>query len=250
MDLIAIRQVAGWTAFLILLMPGAIYAGQGRAKEPNEPPVMILAEEAREIVYLAEAVHWPTPASLERYAAQPQAEEKGNFAKAMRKIIDPNMLPENLGEKLLYLNGWRASNRRTYILDYNKGPYRLRLKNQEEHIQAGERRYTSYWITLIIQKADKSRCIENINLAEVLRFTDRFLSRQLSSAAQDYSHVTNMREPVFQQCGSGYLASYPVNASEPPMDGVCIYTDGRTVIVNLQERRKVVGDQQRTDPVP
>jgi hypothetical protein len=239
-----------WAALVAVLMPGGVYSRQANQNEANEPPVMILADEARKIVHLAEAVRWPTPASLEQYMTKAKAKEKDSFMKAVGKTIDPNLLPENLCEKLVHLNGWPAANRRTYILDYNKAPYRIRLKNQETHVQAEERRFTSYWITLIIQMTDKSRCVENVNLTELLRFTDRFLSRQLSSTAQDYTNVTDLHEPVFEALGSGHLAAYPLNASEPPMDGVAIYTDGRTVVINLQERRKVVEDQQRRDPLP
>jgi hypothetical protein len=245
-----VRRTLGWAAFLSLFTLATTYAGQNGGQDPNEPPVMTLAEETRKVAYLGEAVRWPAPAGVKRYAAQPPAEEKSAFVKAIRKIIDPNMLPERLDERLLYLNAWRAEGRRTYLLDYNQGPYRIRLKNQQVHVQAGEKGYTSYWITVIIQRTDKDTCIQNINLAGVFRFTDQFLSKQLSSTAQDYSNVSNMTEPVFQQQGSGYFAAYPLNASNPPMDAVCIYTDGRTIVVNLKERRKVVNGQQRTDPVP
>jgi hypothetical protein len=245
-----VRRTLGWAAFLSLFTLATTYAGQNGGPDPNEPPVMTLAEETRKVAYLDEAVRWPAPASVKRYTAQPPAEEKSAFVKAIRKIIDPNMLPERLDERLLHLNAWRAKGRRTYLLDYSKGPYRIRLKNQQVHVQAGEKDYASHWITVIIQRTDKDKCLQNVNLAEVLRFTDRFLSKPLSSAAQDYSHMTNRTEPVFQQQGSGYLVAYPLNAANPPMDGVCIYTDGRTVVINLQERRKVIDGRQRTDPVP
>ena len=51
---------------------------------------------------------------------------------------------------------------------------------------------------------------------------------------------TNMNKPHFQKVDGDYFLAYPVQASKPDINAVCIWTDGRTVIINLKERRKVL----------
>ena len=240
------------TAFLItpifLCMGEVAFCADPDPNDPNDIPLISLGNKAKKVVYLVEAVYWPDFdfKNVQEYIVKPDLEKKAKFTKLVTQIIDPNYLPEKLPEKIRFLKGWRGEARESFLLQYEKGRYIIRVKNQVTYVQVTKtRRDSSYWITIVIQAKDKSVCVNKSDLNAIFNFTDQFLCEKINSSAQNYSGVknmdgTNMDKPRFAQIDDGYILAYPVGSSKPDIDGVCIWTDGHTVLINLKERRKVV----------
>jgi hypothetical protein len=179
---------------------------------------------------------------VQAYIAEPEPERKARFVKLTSQIMDVNYLPEDLGQEVHFLKGWRGKGEENFVMQYEKEGYLMRIKSQVTHVQAAPtRRDTSHWMTVAIQGKDKRTVVDKESAAAILGFCDGFLSPKVGSGAQDYSGVKNMDRPAFHKKDEGYLVAYPVAASKPNIYGVCIWSDGRTVIINLKEEsRKVI----------
>jgi hypothetical protein len=208
--------------------------------DPNSGALISLPAQAKKINHFAEAVYWPEfdLKNVQKYIIKPDAKRESEVTELIKQVIDPNYLPDKLPEKIHFLKGWREEGHETFVLQYEKNRYVIRVKNQVTHIQVTKtRRDSSCWITIVIQAKDKSVCVNKSSQNAIFNFTDQFLGNKIKSSAQNYSGITNLDGPAFMQMGSGYAVSYPVMASEPNIHGVCIWTDGRTVIIALQELR-------------
>lgn len=235
------------TAFLItavgLCMTGlAFWAFWAKldSNDSNDAPLISLGSKTKKVVHFAEAVYWPDFdfKDVQKYIVKPTSEQKQKVTRLVSQIIDPNYLPDKLPEKIRFLRGWRGKDRESFVLQYEKGPYIIRGKNQVTHIQVTKtRRDSSHWITMVIQAKDKSVSVNKSDVNAIFNFTDQFLCQKISRSAQDYSGIKNMDKPAFAQMDEGYYVAYPVGASGLNITGVVIWTDGRTVIINMQERR-------------
>ncbi|GEM_PF-3689909 len=228
---------------LILIFIITIYTQQSFA-DPN--CLAKLGQESQKIVYLTESVYWPDFdfKNVKQYIAEPNSKRKSDFVRMVSQIIEPNYLPQELDKKTIFLKGWRGDANESFILQYEKSPYLIRIKNQTTTVIAS-RKWTSYWITIVIQLKDKTSCVNKTDPNAIFKFTDRFLSKKVNSKAQDYSSIKNMDgskmiKPRFQKIDENYILAYPISASHPDIDYVSIWTDGHTVIINLQERRKEI----------
>jgi hypothetical protein len=224
----------------------AIFCTQQSFADPNSGSLIELGQETKKVACLAESVYWPDfdLKGATSYIVEPNSTKKAEFAKFVSQIVDTNYLPQYLAEKLRFLEGWRGEANKTFVLQFEKQSYAIRIKNQTTTVVAS-RKWTSYWLTMVIQLKDKSICVNKSDLNAILNFTDQFLSEKVNSKAQNYSGIknvdgTNMTKPIFTQLDEGYYIVYPVQASHPDIDGVIIWTDGHTVIINLQERRKEI----------
>lgn len=210
------------------------------SNEPNNPLIRF-GSQMKKIDYLVEAAYWPNWdfKNVKGYIAKPNPEKKDKFTKLVTRIIRPNYLPEKLPEKIHFLKGWRGKERESFVLQYEKGPYVIRVKNQVTHVQVTKtRRDSSHRIIIAIQAKDKSVCVDKSSQNSIFKFADQFLCEKINSKAQNYSWIINMDKPAFKQMDGGYFLAYPVGASRPDIDVVCIWTDGHTVLINLKERRK------------
>ena len=191
---------------------------------------------------MAEAVYWPNWDfnDVRSYIARPDPSKVDEFTRLVKQVIEPNYLPDKLPEKIHFLKGWRGEARESFVMQYKKSPYLIRVKNQVMKKAVADRLWTSHWVVMAIQSENKSVCVNKADLTAIFNFTDQFLPKKLSSSAQNYAGITNMDKPAFIQMDTGYFLAYPVGASRPDIDGVCIWTDGRTVLINLQERRKIL----------
>ena len=206
--------------------------------DPNFRPIVELGSEMKKVPYLVEAAYWPDLdfKNTKDFIAKGTPKEKNTFVTLAISIIDPNYLPEKLPEKTRFLSGWRGKSNRSFIAQYEKREYTIHIK---DHVSKVKNDITR-WISIVVQAKDKSRIIKDNDAKAILAFSDRFLVDKVGSEAQDYSHVKEMEEPFFKKMDTGYFLAYPVAASKPDIDGVCIWSDGFTVIINLQERQKKV----------
>ncbi len=230
----------------ILHTPVVAISAKQNPDDPNNGRIVELGQEAKNIVYLAESIYWPEFdfKNVRSNISEPNSVDKARFTTIVNQIIDSNYLPEKLSENIHFLKGWRGKDSENFVIQYDKGPYLIRVKNQTTEVVAS-RVWTSHWITIMIQLKDKTSLVNKSNLNDIFNFTDKFLSKKVNSKVQNYSGVknidgTNMVKPRFSQVDNGYTLSYHVGASRPDIDGVNIWTDGNIVIINLQERRKVV----------
>jgi hypothetical protein len=208
--------------------------------------IIELGEETKKADCLAEAVYWPNFDfnDVKASIVEPNITKKNEFIKLVNQIVEPNNLTEELTGKIRFLKGWRGESNENFVVQYEMGPYLIRIKNQATTVVA-TRKWTSYWLTMVIQLKDKTLCVNKSDLDAIFNFTDRFLSKKVNSKAQNYSGMknvdgTDMVRPIFTQLDNGCYIVYPVQSSHPDIDGVIIWTDGHTVIINLQERRKVI----------
>lgn len=228
---------------LVLCTSQVAFCADSEPNDPNTRPLISLGSQMKKVVHLVEAAYWPDVnlRDVKTYVTAANPEKKAKFAKLLSCTIHPTYLPEELAEEIRFLRGWRGEGRETFLLQYDKGPYLIRVKNQVTHIQVTKtRRDSSHWITLFIQAKDKRVCVDKGDLNAIFGFVDRFLSDKIDSSAQNYSGIKNMDSPRFNQMDTGYMLAYPVRASKPDIDGVIIWTDGRKVLINLQEGRKVL----------
>jgi hypothetical protein len=212
--------------------------------DPNDVCLVEQGEEMKKVAFLAESVYWPAfnYNDVIGYISEPNSTIQNNFIELVNQAIDPNYLPENLVEKTRFLKGWRGEANKNFVVQYEKQPYLIRIRNQTTTVIAS-RKWISHWITIAIQLKDETACVNKSNLKAIFNFTDQFLSTKVNSKAQDYSHVKNMDRPILKQIDEGYFFSYLVQASKPDIDFVNIWTDGRTVIINLKERRKEISER-------
>ncbi|HUW20715.1 MAG TPA: hypothetical protein VMW16_15565 [Sedimentisphaerales bacterium] len=217
------------------------FSSQQTFADPNDACLVELGQEAKKVVYLAESVYWPAfdYNDVTAHISQPNSTRQDDFIKLVDQVIDVNYLPENLVEETRFLKGWRGEANQNFVVQYEKQPYLIRIRNQTVTVVAS-RKWTSHWITIAIQRKDKTTCVNKTNLNAVFDFTDQFLGKKINSKAQNYSNVTNMDRPIFKQIDENYFLSYAVQASKPDIDYVSIWTDGHTVMINLNERRKEV----------
>lgn len=228
---------------LVLYTSQVAFCAHSEPNDPNTRPLISLGTQMKKVVYWVEAAYWPDVnlTDVKTYVTAPNPERKAKFAKLLSRTIHPNYLPEKLAEKIRFLKGWRGEGRETFLLQYDKGLYLIRVKNQVTHIQVTKaRRDSSHWITLFMQAKDKRVCVDKGDLNAIFGFVDQFLSDKINSSAQNYSWIKNMDSPRFKEMDTGYMVAYPVGASKPNIDGVIIWTDGHKVLINLKERRKVV----------
>ena len=225
---------------LVVAIATAFYTQQSFA-DPNDGCIVELGEEAKKVVYLTESVYWPAfnYNDIIGHISEPNSTMQNDFIKIVNQVIDPNYLPEKPSGKIRFLKGWRGETNENFVMQYEKQPYLIRIKNQTVTVVAS-RKWTSHWITIAIQRKDKTTCVNKSNLNAIFDFTDQFLGKKINSKAQDYSNVTNMDRPIFKQIDEDYFLSYFVQTSKPDIDSVSIWTDGHTVIINLQERRKEI----------
>lgn len=212
--------------------------------DPNTNCLVKLEQESQKIVYLTESVYWPDFdfKNVKQYIAEPNSKKKADFVRMVSQIIEPNYLPQELDKKIICLKGWRGDANENFMLQYEKSPYLIRIKNQTTTVIAS-RKWISYWFTVVIEIESKSECVNKTDPNSIFKFTDQFLRRKVNSKAQDYSSIKNMdgtqmKSARFQKLGANNLLAYPVSASHPDIDFVSIWTDGNTVIINLKERRK------------
>jgi hypothetical protein len=236
------------TIFTFLVVLAIMGVGMElQSAEPNDGCLIELGQEAKKIVYLTESVYWPAfdYGDVTGYVSEPNTTRRDNFIKLMNQIADPNYLPEKPVEKTCFLQGWRGEAKENFVMQYEKGPYVIRVKNQTTEIVAG-RIWKSYWITMVIQRKDHGLCVNKSDLNAIFDFADQFLGKKINSESQNYSDIKNMDgtkmdKPRFQKMDDGYILAYPVGASKLDICGVNIWTDGNTVIINLQEtQRKVI----------
>jgi hypothetical protein len=208
--------------------------------EPNDGCLVEKGEDMKKVAFLAESVYWPAfnYSDVIGYISEPNSTMQNDFIRLVNQVIDANCLPEKLVEKTRFLKGWRGEANENFVVQYEKQPYLIRIKDQTVTVVAS-RKWTSHWITIAIQRKDKTTCVNKSNLNAIFNFTDQLLGTKVNSKAQDYSDVKNMDRPIFKQMDEGYFLSYPVQASKPDIDAVSIWTDGRTVIINLEQRQKV-----------
>jgi hypothetical protein len=234
-------------SFMILVFAIATtYGSQQSFADPNSGRLIELGPETKKAACLAESVYWPDLDfnDVKANIVEPNAARKSEFVKVIRQIVNSNYLPTGLAMKTRFLKGWRGAGNENFVAQYEKQPYLIRIKNQTTTVVAS-RKWTSYWLAMVIQLKDKGICVNKSDLNAVLNFTDQFLSEKVNSKAQNYSGIqnvdgTNMVKPIFTQLDDGYYIVYPVQAFDPDIDSVIIWTDGHTVIINLQERRKEI----------
>jgi hypothetical protein len=245
MKAISLKYITILFVISIVLCTGAlafwVFHVRPGACATNGGALVNLGSESKKVVHLAEAVFWPVLdfKNVQKFLVEPDPDEKVKVVKLVSQIIEPNYLPENLPEKVRFLKDWREEGRESFVLQYQKAGYVIRVKNQVTNIEAG-RVWTSHWITVVIQAKDQSVCLNKSDPNTIFNFTDQFLCDKINSKAQNYSGIINMDKPAFKQMDAGYFLAYSVGASRPDIDGVCIWTDGRTVLINLKERRKIL----------
>ncbi len=227
---------------LCLYMP--VFSAGEDPNDPNYGCLVQLGPETLKVAYLAESLYWPDFdfKNVISNISEPNPIEKAEFTKLITQIMDPNYLPAKLPEKVRFLKRWRGEDRGNFVMQYEKGPYLIRVKNQKLKVVTN-RVWTSYWITIAIQLKEKATCVNKSDLNTIFNLTDRFIVKKLNSKAQDYSGIknidgTNMNKPIFKKMDKAYFVTYPVQSSKPDVDAISIWTDGVTVIINLQERRK------------
>jgi hypothetical protein len=220
----------------VISLPRDVWGADPNANDTNDVVVVQLGSEAKNINYLAEAVYWPTIdyKNVARHLSEPNAQAKGRFVKLLTAVMEPNHLPPDLPSKLRFAKGWRGKGRENFVVQYLGQEYLIRVKSQVTTIN----RDKSFWTTLLIQRKDMEICVAKDQQQEIFRFCDQFLSKHVNSEAQNYAGIKNMPGPVFRKLDTGYFLAYAVQASKPNIDVVCIWTDGKTVIINLKERRK------------
>jgi len=244
MKLLSLKyMIPFFTSLILLFMAGPAECAEVDPNDPNNGALISLDEETKKVVHFAETVYWPDFdfKNVQNYIIKPDPKRKTEVSNLIKQIIAPNYLVEDLPEKIRFLKAWRGKDRESFVLQYENGPYIIRVKNQETHIQVTKtRRDTTYWIAILIQAKDKSVFVDKRSQSAIFSFTDKFLDDKINSKAQDYSNLTNMDKPAFMKLGRGVFLIYPVDVSRPRVDAVIIWTDGRTLIINLQERRKVI----------
>jgi hypothetical protein len=240
--------IASFT-ILGIILAGAFCTQQSVA-DPNGVSITKLGEGAKKIGYLVESMYWPALnySDVNGFVSEPNSKKQGSFVKVIREVVDSNYLPEKLGEKTRFLKGWRDKGNENFVVQYEKNSYLIRIKNKKTTVVAS-RKWTSHWITIAIQLKDKATCVNKSNLNSILNYADAFLNKKVNSKSQNYSGVKNvegaaMERPVFQKIDENYIVGYPVQSSKPDIDYVSIWTDGHIVVINLQERQKVVLDKE------
>lgn len=232
---------------IFLSFVGLVWFGiqQGFA-DPNDNIIVQLGEEAVKANCLAESVYWPELdyKNVASKILEPNSSRKYEFATLIKRAVDPNYLPEQLDSEIHFLKGWRGETNENFVLQYEKDPYLIRIKNQTTSIVAN-RKWISHWIAIVIQRKDKSNFVNKSDPNSIFNFIDQLLSEKVNSKAQNYSGMknvdgTNIIKPIFMQLNEGYYLVYPVQASHPDIDSVIVWTDGHTFIINLQERQKMV----------
>ncbi|MGD0785002.1 MAG: hypothetical protein ABR969_04240 [Sedimentisphaerales bacterium] len=234
----------------ILLIIGAVviarFLNQECLADPNTNCLVKLGSESQKIGYLVESLYWPDFdfKNAKQYISEPNSKRKTEFVRFISQMVEPNYLPQDVNEKVIFLKGWRGEESENFILQYEKPPYLIRIKNQTTTVIAS-RKWTSYWFTIAIQLKNKNQCVDKTDSNAIFKFTDQFLGKKINSKAQDYSSIKNMdgtkmNKPHFQKMDNGYMLAYHVGASHPDIDGVIVWTDGHIVIINLKERRKEI----------
>jgi hypothetical protein len=203
--------------------------------------IVPLDDEMRERPHLVESVVWPAFdfSDVRGCVAEPNKPMQDAFVTMVRQVIDANNLPDDLGGKVVFLKGWRGQGSENCIIQYDKGPYRIRVRNQKTVVHAS-RDWESFWLTVAIDRKDGLTCIAVAEPNAIMAFADRFLTRQVSTKAQDYSNVIGQNKPVAYRVNAGWDVNYMVGASEPRIDGVSLWSNGQVVTINLKERRKIL----------
>ena len=230
-----------WFVLAIMSINAELQSADPNYYDPNSTSINL----ANKTSAFGEMPYWPRldRKEVQSFITKSAPKDKKCFVRFVNQIINPNYLPKNLSNKIYYLKGWRGKDHKNFIMQYEKGPYVIRFKNQMTKVVA-DRVWKSYWFVMIIQRKDHGVCVDKKDINGIFAFTDQFLGKKINSKAQNYSGVQNMdgtkmRNPRFQKIDDGYHLIYPVGASRPDIDAVSIWTDGRTVIINMQERRKM-----------
>jgi hypothetical protein len=220
------------------------YSAAAEVQAPNDKDgasIVSLGAEMRKHPHIVEAVCWPAFDfhDVKAYVAEPNKTMRAEFVTTVRQVLDANSLPDNFTDRVVFLKGWRGAGSENCVIQYEKGPYLIRVRNQKTVVHAG-RDWESYWITIAIERKDGESCLSISDPNNVMAFSDRFLCRKVSSKSANFKGIQGMDKPVFERMDGGYLVAYPVQASGPDVDGVIIWSNGRVTVLNLQERRKEV----------
>lgn len=232
---------------LLVLLVGIIVVGECSAKgdEPADPNKWLLVSAGsrmREIDHVLEAACWPSVDfnNVRANIVEPDAKKQVRFNEMLHWAIRKEMLPADVNEATRFLKDWRGDGRENFVVQYYKGPYTVRIRNQVIKRRTKTRVWTSYWVLMAIQRKDKRACVDKDPAEAIFEFVDKFLADKISSKAQNYDRISNMDHYVQESMDPGEFVAYPVAASRPNIDGVCIWTDGKTVLVSMKERRKMI----------
>ena len=194
----------------------------------------------REIDHVLEAACWPSVDfnNVKANIVAPDSKRQATFNEMLRGAIRKEVLPGDVNEVTKCLKNWRGSGEENFILQYDKAPYTIRIRNQVIKRRTKTRVWTSHWVLIAVQRRNKQACVDKNQVEAIFKLVDQFLGDKICSKAQNYDGVSNMDQYVHESMDSGTFIAYFVGASRPDIDGVCIWTDGRTVLVALKERRK------------
>ncbi len=207
---------------------------QDSLEDTTARKLISLDSESNRIVWLHEAAYWPTDDIFEKNKVNKTQADVSETVCCLRTMIRKENMPEKPDSCIRFLNGWRSNTEDCLFLIHENAKMFIHIRDMVVSVQVTpERKDKSFWFAIVCQAKGKDSLVDKTNKEAIFAFVDSIICDNLGSTAQDYSNVTNIREPVFQAVGQGSLLMYPVK--HKLVSAVCIWTNGNSVVIALRK---------------
>jgi hypothetical protein len=231
------NHILGRLVYLAAVSPlviwlAAIAASPADADRTASDRLVSLGPESRQYDNITEGAYWPALdlSDVAAHVATPDPKAKASFVTLVSHVLDAAWIAENLTEEVHFLKGWRAADRKTFLAQYRRAPYLIRIKDQTVAVVGGGRVWTHPWIAVAIQRMDGSVWVDKRDPDGLLGVAARFLAGSLRRPADGKIRTGT-------QVAEGYVLGYVVEWAEvPDVMWVNAWTDGRTAMFLLQKR--------------
>jgi hypothetical protein len=207
--------------------------------DPNRWLLVPAGPQLRARDFMLEAASWPSVDfnNVRANIVEPDRKKHARFNKLLWASIREEVLPNDVGEATKCLKDWRRAGQENFVVQYYRAPYAIRIRNQVIKRRTKDMVWPSYWVLMAIQRKDKKACVDKGDVEAIFKFVDTFLADKIGSKAQDYERISNMDQYWHESMDSGEFIAYVVEPDWPNIGFVGIWTDGKTVLLSLQEIR-------------